>query len=78
MGTFKLLRDVAPNKQITECKRQSLEYHVVFGKGCGKKYRCDIVNRKEHKADILLMAAKEKCRRVYGREHKESDLCDRS
>ena len=29
-------------------------------------------------AMILLMAAKEKCRRVYGREHKESDLCDRS
>ena len=29
-------------------------------------------------AMILLMAAKEKCRRVYGREHKEPDLCDRS
>lgn len=30
-----------------------------MGNSCGEKYKCDIVNRKEHKADILLMEVKE-------------------
>ena len=56
---------------------QNEEYKM---KNKGKNFTDEIVCMVycSYEAMILLMAAKEKCRRMYGREYKEPDLCDRS